>query len=143
MYRVYSFNDISISLNHPQVRSFSAVGEGIGEITISYAADRTTHDVGADGYVMVSKIKNRTGSLSMSILQTSGLNDYMMQWWKYIEEAPASEYADMVITIRGINGGDNIVLTGVAPKKPADRPYQAQGQSITWELMAADVDITA
>ena len=42
MYRVYSFNDISISLNHPQVRSFSAVGEGIGEITISYAADRTT-----------------------------------------------------------------------------------------------------
>lgn len=143
MYRVYSFNDIAVSFNHPVVGSYSAIGEGIGDITIQYAADRTTHEVGADGYVMISKIKNRTGQINLNVLQVSGLNDYLQRWWRYIETAPASDYADMVITLRGINGGDNTVLTGVAPKKPADRPYQAQGQTVSWELMAADVDMTA
>ena len=142
MYKVYSFNDIAVSFNHPGFgRSYSAVGEGIGDISISYANDRTAHDIGADGYVMISKIKDRTGTATLNVLQTSGLNDYLSSWWRYIETAPATEYADMTITIRGINGGDNIVLTGVAPQKPADRPYQAQGQRVAWTLMVADVDI--
>ena len=141
MYSVYSFNDIAISLNHPSVGAYSAVGEGIGDVTISYAADRTAHDVSSDGYVMVSKIKNRSGNITLNVLQVYGFNDYLYKWWNYIEQAPASEYADMTITLRSISGTDNIVLTGVAPQKPADKPFQAQGQTVSWTLMAADIDM--
>jgi hypothetical protein len=45
----------------------------------------------------------------------------------------------MNITIKSKNLGDSTVCTGVSPQKLADRPYQAQGQHVTWNLMAAEI----
>ena len=35
--------------------------------------------------------------------------------------------------------GEKITLTGVSPQKLPDKPYQAQAQLVTWNLMAADI----
>lgn len=53
--RVYSFEDTSVTIEHPSVGSFEAYGTGIGTLSVSFSNDITTHDVAADLAVVVSK----------------------------------------------------------------------------------------
>ncbi|HBC94296.1 MAG TPA: DUF3277 domain-containing protein [Pelotomaculum sp.] len=139
MYTTYSFADVSVVIKHPSVGRITANGEGLGNISISMATDRTAHDVAADGTVMVSKIRGRNGTVSIATQQSSSLNRWLKKWYNYLETADADEWADATITIRSNVMDDHHTITGVSPQKQPDRPYQAQGQQVTWTLMAADI----
>lgn len=139
MFNTYSFEDVTCSLNHSAVGAASTTGAGMGSITVSMAGDRTAHDIAADGTVMISKLANKNGTIALAIQQTSELNKYLLRWYNYIDSAKASEWAGMNITIKSNNLGDITTCTGVSPQKLADRPYQAQGQQITWTLMCAEI----
>jgi hypothetical protein len=143
----YSFLDVSAVFYHPAVGRGDLSGEGIGSITTVMAGDRTQHDVAADGSIMVSKIGGNNGTVSISIQQKSLIHKMLLGWWNYIKDAstPSSEYAAATITIRTTedpNGGagEEITCTGVSPQKTPDKPFQAQGQQVVWNLMAADID---
>ena len=137
--KVYGFGDVTASFAYGG-RTKSSTGAGIGSIGISMAGDKTAHDVAADGAVMVSKLAGKNGTITIAIQQTSELHEWLMKWYKYIEsEAPLSEFASMTITITSKNLGVETVCTGVSPQKLADRSYQAQGQHVTWNLMAAEI----
>lgn len=135
----YSFSDVSISISHPNVGKFSAMNEGIGDISISMTNDRTAHDIANDGSTMVSKIKARNGSISIAVQQTSNFNKWLQKWYNYLDAATTDVWADTLITIRAPKMGDLITAKGVSPQKIPDRPYQSQGQKMTWTLMAADI----
>lgn len=139
MYNTYSFEDVTCSFEHPGVGAASSTGAGVGSISIAMANDKTTHDVAADGVVMISKIAGSNGTVSLSVQQTSQIHKYFMKWYNYVTTAPASEWAKMTITIKSNNLGDSTVCVGVSPQKLADRPYQAQGQQVTWNLMSAEI----
>lgn len=139
MFRTYSFQDTDVSITHPDVGSMSASGEGIGSVAINMANDKTVHDTAADGSVMVSKIKTRSGTLALAVQQSSGIHTFLVRWINYLETAPASVWADTVVTVRSKSTGETITAKGVSPQKSADKSYQAQGQTITWNLMAADI----
>lgn len=135
----YSFADVSFAQSHPKVGKYSVTGEGIGNINVSMTNDRTAHDVAADGSVMVSKIRARNGVITLLVQQTSSLNQWLLKWYNYLEAAPVDTYADTVIVIRAPHMGDLITAKGVTPQKLPDKPYQAQGQNVTWTLLAADI----
>lgn len=135
----YSFSDVTMVISHPAVGQFVATGAGLGSITTIMTADRTTHDVSADGSVMVSKIRARNGSHSISVQQTSDLNKWLLKTYNYLETAPTNQWAGMTLLIRSPQMQDLITSTGVSFQKLPDKPYQAQGQQITWNLMAADI----
>jgi glutamine cyclotransferase len=135
----YSFLDVSVSISHPNVGTYSAVGEGIGSIAISRSNDVSAQDVSGDGSVMVSKIRARNGSISFTIQQTSGFNRWLNKWYNYLEGANTSVWADTKIIVRAPQMGKVTTLIGVSPQKFADEPYQAQGQNLTWALLAADI----
>ncbi len=135
----YDFNDVNVTISHPRVGVYSMIGEGMGSITTSMANDRTTHDVAGDGSVMVSKIRVHNGTVSVSAQQTSPIHDWLQKWYNYIDGADASEWADTKIIIRAPLMKRQVTCIGVSPQKDADLPYQAQGQNITWALMAADI----
>jgi hypothetical protein len=111
----------------------------MGSITTSMATTKTVHEVAADGRVMPSKIAGENGTIVLQIQQTSDLNRWLKKWYNYINSADSSEWANTNITIKSNNLGDNTVCTGVSPEKLADKPYQAQGQMITWNLMATNI----
>ena len=69
----YSFEDIDFTIKHPDVGSFSANGEGLGDITVTWTNDRTAHDVAGDGSTMVSKIRTYNGTWTINTQQTSTL----------------------------------------------------------------------
>lgn len=138
-YNTYSFEDVTCSFQHPGVGAASSTGAGLGTISIAMANDKTVHEVAADGSVMISKIAGKNGTVAITMQQTSELHKYLLRWYNYVDAAKSSEFAKMVITIKSNNLGDITTCTGVSPQKLADRPYQAQGQQITWNLMAAEI----
>ncbi|MGG3884353.1 phage protein [Brevibacillus panacihumi] len=138
----YSFGDVSMVIAHPSVGQYVATGVGLGSITTTMTTDRSTHDVAADGSVMVSKIKGRNGSHTIAVQQTSDLNKWLLKLYNYLEQAPTAEWTGISITVRAPSMQDLIRSTGVSFQKLPDRPYQAQGQQISWVLMAADIDQT-
>lgn len=138
-YSTYSFEDVTCSFQHPGVGAASSTGAGLGTISIAMAADKTVHEVAADGKVMISKIAGKNGNVAITMQQTSELHKYLLRWYNYVDIANSSEFAKMVLTIKSNNLGDVTTCTGVSPQKLADRPYQAQGQQVTWNLMAAEI----
>ncbi|BDR73331.1 hypothetical protein K144316041_20390 [Clostridium tetani] len=139
MYNTYSFEDVTCSFQHQGVGAASSTGAGLGSISIAMANDKTAHDVAADGIVMISKMAGKNGTISITMQQVSELHKYLLRWYNYIDIANTSEFAKMVVSIKSNNLGDTTTCTGVSPQKLADRPYQAQGQQVTWNLMAAEI----
>lgn len=139
MYNVYSFEDVTCSFSHPSVGAASSTGAGVGTITVSMTQEKSVHDMSADGVVMISKIAGKNGTVAIALQQTSELHKFFLKWYNYIDNAAASEWASMNITIKSNNLGDSTVCTGVSPQKLAERPYQAQGQHVTWQLMCAEI----
>lgn len=139
MYTTYSFDDVTMTISHPNFGQFVARGAGIGSITTTMTTDRTVHDVSADGQVMVSKIRGRNGTHAIAVQQTSELNKWLLKLYNYLEQAAAQHWAGITIIIRSPAMKELITSTGVSFQKLPDKPYQAQGQQVTWQLMAADI----
>lgn len=139
MFKTYSFEDVTVSFSHPSVGTASTSGAGVGTISIVKSNDDTVHDVAADGAVMISKIAGKNGSIAITVQQVSDFNKFMLKWYNYVKQANASEWASASVTINSANLGDSSICTGVSPQKLADRPYQSQGQQVTWNLMAAEI----
>lgn len=140
-FKTWSFQDISCVINHPDIGQLETNGQGVGSISTSNTNVNTIHDLGADGTVMVSKVKANNGMVSITVQQTSTIHNWLLQWYNYIRTAPAKYWAEATITIRNTNQfvSETTQCTGVSPEKRADRGYQAQGQMVTWNLMCADI----
>lgn len=135
----YSFTDLAGALTHPDVGDYIFSGEGIGEINIEMATEKTAHDVAADGAVMISKIAGENGTIAIQCQQTSPLHKYLLNWYNDIINADASVWAAMSASLRNVVDGTSHFVTGISPQKRAGKVYQKQGQNVTWTLMAADI----
>lgn len=138
--RVYSFEDTSVTIEHPSVGSFEAYGTGIGTLSVSFSNDITTHDVAADLAVVVSKSAKKNGNITFDILQSSELNDWLNKYYNYVVAAPSSEFALASVTIRNTSAGQYYSCTGVSPQKMPDSSFQSQQQNRSWVLMAANIE---
>lgn len=139
-WQTYSFEDVVATFQHPKIGQYIAHGSGIGSITTTMTQDKTTHDVAADGNIMVSRVLGRNGSHAFAIQQTSDLNRWFLKAYKYLDTvAPASEWAQMTITIRSTVMGEQTHSIGCSFQKLPDKPYQAQGQQVTWNILAAGI----
>lgn len=138
-YSTYSFADVSVVVANPVYGQYIATGAGLGSITTDMTTERTVHDVAADGSIMVSKIKGRNGTIAMAIQQTSDFNDWLQKLYNFLESAPTSYWASTSIYIRSPIMGDVEICTGVSFGKQPSKPRQAEGQKLTWTLMAADI----
>ncbi len=139
MFKTYSFEDVTVSCSHPSVGTASSTGAGMGSISVSKANDDTVHDVAADGSVMISKVPGKNGLVALTMQQVSDFHKWLLKYYNYVKTANPSEWASMNITIKSNNLGDTTICTGVSPQKQADRGYEAQGKSVTWNLMAAEI----
>lgn len=135
----YSFLDLSGAIAHPSLGAYTFTGEGVGEVNVAMSTDRTAHDVAADGSIMISKIAGNNGTITISTQQTSPLHKWLLNWFNYLVLAPTNEWAQSTALLRNSTDGSSHVATGIAPQKVADKPYQAQGQRVTWTLLCADI----
>lgn len=136
---VYSFADVSLTMSHPAVGSFTFTGEGVGSVTVTRANDVTQHDVAADGSVMVTKVIADNGSMAIAIQQTSAGHKWLKKYYNYVRTASTDQWAKASAVLRNPALGETINMSGVSPQKRADAGFQQAGQQVTWNLMAATV----
>jgi len=136
---IYSFLDTTTVFSHPAYGQYIASGAGIGTATISMATDRSVQDVAADGNIMTSKVEGENGSMALAIQQTSGLHKWLLGLYNYLRSAPASEWNQLTVTLDAAVMGDQNQLNNCSLQKRADRVYQAQGQLLTWTILAESV----
>lgn len=135
----YSFGDVDCTFMHPGVGVHQVNGEGLGSITVSMAQDKTQHDIAADGTVMVSKIAGENGTISLEIQQTSSFHKWLLGWYNFINLTGGTAWAAASVIIRDKVNGTTITAIDVSPQKRPDKSYQAQGQRVTWSMMAGNI----
>ena len=135
----YSFTDINATISHPAYGSYDIQGEGIGDLSISKVTDRTTHDVAADGNIMVSKVAGNNGNVTINAQQTSTLHNWLQGLFNYLWNADTSQWAQISMTITAPKMSKTYYCTGGAFVKEPDEPFQSQGQRVSWGILFADV----
>jgi hypothetical protein len=136
----YSFEDTSLTISHPAVGSFDAYGTGIGDISIEFANDVTTHEVAADLAVIVSKSVKKNATITINALQTSELNAWLTKWANYIESAPTQQFAIASAVLKNSSTGEQWNCTGVSHQKKSGGSFKSTAETKQWVLMAANVE---
>ena len=98
------------------------------------------HTLTADGYVVVNKLKNTSGTITLEIPQNSLGNWFLRRWarWQKNSQDP-SRMALGTLTIQDAAGGFCIVCTGVTLQKVPDRAFDRTGTNLTYTLLAATI----
>lgn len=136
--KTYSFEDHQVVLSHPDVGTFKLSDGGIGRVVIAYAGENSRHTTSADGSVVINKMKNKSGTVSIDVLQTSDANGWLKKYVNYLNNSPTSRFGLGRLVLTGVNG-ESTVCTGVTPQKMADVTYDAEATVRNWALLAADV----
>lgn len=140
----YSFKDTSGAFTHPIAGAFQFAGQiGMGQFSVSMSTEKSAHDLAADGTVMISAISGDNGNISIEVQQTSDLHRFLLGWYNTIktlmDQGDTTTWASAKLTLRNIVDGSTHIAQGISPSKIPDKTYAAQGQRLTWVLMAADI----
>lgn len=140
----YSFKDLSGAFNHPLAGAFAFYGQiGEARVMISNTTERTIQSVAADGNVMVSFVDGDNGVVTIEAQQTSDIHKFLLLWFNLCKTAAqkgdTSNWATGTITFRNVADGSYHICRGVSPSKVPDKPYAAQGENVTWNLPAANI----
>lgn len=137
--KVYSFQEVSLSLHHPDLGILTITGEGAGTLSISMDADRTEKKVGSDGTVVFSKIRDRSGAFSITVFNTSNFHTELKRRYNYLEQASADLWAMMSFTLTSKSTLESMKGTGVAFTKLPDAEFDSTSKVVTWSFMVADI----
>lgn len=140
----FAFKSVVGSFTDPDVGTFPFQGQqGVKQLTVTNATERTAHDTGADGTIMVSYVSGASGAIDIETQQTSSLHQFLVNWanvkFTLAENQNASNFAAAAVKIIDLINGSIHTLTGVSPSKIPDKPYGPSGGFVTWRLMAANV----
>jgi Protein of unknown function (DUF3277) len=144
--KTYSFKSLTGVLTNPVfavVIPLTGGNIGVGSITIRMTTTRTTHDVAADGTVMPSYIAGDNGEVDLVVQETSAIHQALLALYNLCVLAAnnddVSGWAATAISFTFLIDGSVHTLTGVSFEKVPDKPYEANGQKMTWKLMAANI----
>lgn len=147
---VYSFLDLSGAIFHPLVGSFPLTGHGLGQITIMMDGSKTVHDFGSNGIVLLSKVDGHSGKLIIDCHQTSNMHKWLLHTFQVLScpdaaadaadaVADAKEWGRMAAILRNIADKTEHNIRGMSFEGVPEKRYQAEGQMVSWTLMAADI----
>jgi len=137
---VYSFLDLSGVIYHPAVGSYNFTGQGVGRVVVDMQEDKTFHEIGVEGTVILGKIPGNAGKLIIECQQTSNIHKWLLYVYQFLIQANAKEWGRMTAFLRNLNDETKHTLNGLSYEKIPEKSYQAEGQMVTWVLRAADID---
>lgn len=137
----YSFIDVQASLVGPGGMFSLGYGSANAEegITIAMAGDKNTMTVGADGEVMHSLHADKSGQLTVRLLQTSPVNAKLALLYN-LQTVDSRLHGKNLITITQSVSGDVTACRSCAFKKKPDLNYKKDGQIVEWIFDVAKID---
>jgi len=147
MATTYSFRNLTGAFAHSLAGAFTFSGDqGVGQIVVHMATEKTTHDTAADGAVQISFVAGDSGTVTIECQQTSEIHAFLLGWFNVIKAAAkggdASAWATGTLLLRDTLNDKSHVIKYISPQNIPDKTYAAQGGRMTWTLMAGDIQST-
>lgn len=137
----YSFDDVLATLDGPGISVNLGQGAQVAEegITISMQNERDAMRIGADGEGMHSMKMDKSGTITVRLLQTSPVNAALTAAYN-AQSVDSSIFGYNVILIRNKRSGTTIAARDVAFNKWPDWTMAQEGQTLEWEFNAIKID---
>lgn len=137
----YSFIDVQASITGPGGSFSLGYGSGNAEegITIASAGDKNTMTIGADGEGMHSLHADKSGQVTVRLLQTSPVNAQLQTLYN-LQTLDSRTHGKNLISITQTVSGDVTICRSCAFKKKPDLTYQKVGQIVEWVFDAVKID---
>lgn len=137
----YSFMDVTASLTGPTGVVDLGYGAAVAKegITVALANARNTMTVGADGEGMHSLKADKSGTVTVRVLQTSSVNAKLQALYN-AQALSSSLWGNNVITIRNKANGETTVCRSCAFQKQGDITYSEEGQMREWVFDCVKID---
>jgi hypothetical protein len=137
----YSFLDVNATLVGAGAVIDLGAGSGNGEegITVTQTNARNTVTIGADGEGMHSLSGDKSGTVTIRLLQTSPVNAKLMALYD-AQTLSSSVWGQNVITITNSASGDAIGCRSCAFQKRPELNYKKDGGVVEWVFDALKID---
>lgn len=141
MSNTYSFMDVTASLTGPTGVVDLGYGAAVAKegITVSLANARNTMTVGADGEGMHSLKADKSGTVTVRVLQTSSVNAKLQALYN-AQALSSSLWGNNVITVRNKANSETTVCRSCAFQKQGDITYREEGQMREWVFDCVKID---
>lgn len=135
--KVYSFQNTVVLVNGVELTGFA---DGDDVIGIRRRVDSATDKVGADGSMMVALSADKSGEVTLRLLQTSSSNKYLNSLMA-LQEGGAKTFVPISLMFTDTYRNDTATGTIGYLKKPADVIRGAAGNSQEWVIVVERLDI--
>lgn len=137
----YSFMDVTASLTGPTGVVDLGYGAAVAKegITVALTNARNTMTVGADGEGMHSLKADKSGTVTVRVLQTSSVNAKLQALYN-AQALSSSLWGNNVITIRNKANSETTVCRSCAFQKQGDITYSEEGQMREWIFDCVKID---
>lgn len=140
--KTYSFLDIVSSLVGPGVVIDLSAGAGIADegIRVDFAGDINAPTVGADGTGMQTLRADKSGTITISVLKSSPLNQKLSAAVA-LQRTSSAMHGQNTITLFDRNKGDNVTAQNVAFQKIPNLAFAKDAQPVQWVFSAIVIDM--
>ena len=132
----YGFEDIECTFTHKNGMKLDIYGQGAGSLTFTMSTATSVQDLSADGSVMTSKVQVPNGAVAVECQQTSDTHKWFLKLHNYLMTAEINEWAEISMMMTCKHMKTEHIGQHMSIQKRADKPYQQQGQRVTWTLLA-------
>ena len=137
----YSFSEVTATLTGAGGVIDLGAGSAIAKegITITLAQPRNTMTIGADGEGMHSLRADKSGTITVRMLQTSPVNAQLQAMYDAQSLSPAL-WGNNVLVVVNRGNSETTTARGVAFQKQPDRTYSEDGEMVEWIFDCLKID---
>lgn len=141
MSETYSFMDVTATLTG--TGGFVDMGNGSANseegITVAMGGPKNTMTIGADGEVMHNLHADKSGTITVTLLKTSPVNQRLSLIYN-AQTLSSSLWGNNIIVIRNKASGDVITARSVAFQKLPDNANGKTGGMMSWVFDCGKID---
>lgn len=137
----YSFQDVTATLVGPTGNVSLGYGSASAEegITIDTAGDKNSMMIGSDGEGMHSLHADKSGTVTIRLLQTSPTNAKLQAMYN-AQTLSSALHGQNLIQVRNTQSGDSTTARNCAFKKKPTVSYSKDGKVNEWVFDALKID---
>lgn len=139
----YSFEDVKATLSGPGGIIPLGDGAGVAEegISIEFAEETDTMQIGADGSVAHSLHASKAGKVTVRLLKTSPTNALLTALYNF-QRTSSLNFGQNMIVITNVVTGDVYTCTQAAFARYPHNTYAKEAGTMDWEFLAGRIEPT-
>lgn len=139
----YSFLDVQAALTGPGGAISLGAGAGAADegISVEFAADTDSMQIGADGTGGHSLIADKSGRITVRLLKTSPVNQQLSAMFAF-QRTGSSTHGQNTLVITDVGRGDLVSARQVAFARAPNLSFSREAGMNEWIFNAIEIDMT-